>query len=343
MVMLHGYAHHAYAWLCYMDMLIIHMYGYGYAPSMYVWFMHPLVTHPIHVVHFYPPSCHFAFSQFFLQVQRLLQVRIEAQGRYLQSILEKAQQTLAGQTVTSDGLEVARAELSDLATKVSNECLNPSFSLVISDVSNSVSERRVPENDQDIAECSPKSCLTHVTTNERSEHGCSRDIFQNLTKRSRLFLGNPEMLVSRSGNDEEDLKPNEGILNADICSLGERVLSSSLCGWDREIARHGEVYRNGCNKTFDLVEEFSIVKEDGEKCFRSIGRPEPRRAGLSAEQVLTLSSSYKNSVIATAGFGNKLSTCNPKLGKGLDLNMDSDGNKVGGIQEFDLNGYINGS
>ena len=186
--------------------------------------------------------------------------------------------------------------------------------------------------------------LPTQVTNERSEHGCSRDIFQNLTKRSRLFLGNSEGLVSRSGNDEEDLKPNEGIFNGDVCSLGERV-SSSTCGWNasnREIARHGEVYRNGYNKTFDLVEDFSVVKEEGEKCFRSIGRPEPRRAGLSAEQVLTLSSSYKNSNIATAGFGNKLSTCNPKIGKGLDLNMDSDGNKVG-IQEFDLNGYINGS
>lgn len=45
-------------------------------------------------------------------------MRIEAQGRYLQSILEKAKETLAVHTSNSPGLEAAHAELTELASKV---------------------------------------------------------------------------------------------------------------------------------------------------------------------------------------------------------------------------------
>ncbi|KVH90970.1 Calcium-binding EF-hand [Cynara cardunculus var. scolymus] len=56
------------------------------------------------------------------QVQRRLQLRIEAQGKYLQSILEKACKALNDQAVATAGLEAAREELSELAIKVANEC-----------------------------------------------------------------------------------------------------------------------------------------------------------------------------------------------------------------------------
>ncbi|XP_056852791.1 protein PHR1-LIKE 2-like isoform X1 [Raphanus sativus] len=54
------------------------------------------------------------------QVQRRLQVRIEAQGKYLQSILEKACKAFEEQAAMYTGLETAREELSELAIKVSN-------------------------------------------------------------------------------------------------------------------------------------------------------------------------------------------------------------------------------
>lgn len=57
-----------------------------------------------------------------LEVQRRLQLRIEAQGKYLQSILEKACKALNDQAAVSAGLEAARAELSELAIKVSSDC-----------------------------------------------------------------------------------------------------------------------------------------------------------------------------------------------------------------------------
>ncbi|CAH8353579.1 unnamed protein product [Eruca vesicaria subsp. sativa] len=54
------------------------------------------------------------------QVQRRLQLRIEAQGKYLQSILEKACKVFEEQAVTFAGVEAANEELSELAIKVSN-------------------------------------------------------------------------------------------------------------------------------------------------------------------------------------------------------------------------------
>eukprot|EP00249_Psilotum_nudum_P019873 c27455_g4_i1 orf=733-1758(+) len=83
-----------------------------------------------------------------LEVQRLLQFRIEAQGKYLQSILEKAQATLASQATASAGLESARAELADLASNVTNDCLNSSFSsLAIPPYSTEPSQVDLPIND----------------------------------------------------------------------------------------------------------------------------------------------------------------------------------------------------
>lgn len=53
-------------------------------------------------------------------MQRRLQLRIEAQGKYLQSILEKACKAFDEQAAAFAGLEAAREELSELAIKVSN-------------------------------------------------------------------------------------------------------------------------------------------------------------------------------------------------------------------------------
>ncbi|KAF9587675.1 hypothetical protein IFM89_004507 [Coptis chinensis] len=60
-----------------------------------------------------------------LEVQRHLQLRIEAQGKYLQSVLEKAQETLGKQKLgVCTGLEDAKVHISQLVSKLSNECLN---------------------------------------------------------------------------------------------------------------------------------------------------------------------------------------------------------------------------
>ena len=63
----------------------------------------------------------------FQQVQRHLQLRIEAQGKYLQSVLEKAQETISKQNAGSVGVETAKMQLSELVSKVSTECLQHAF------------------------------------------------------------------------------------------------------------------------------------------------------------------------------------------------------------------------
>ncbi|KAK1370263.1 hypothetical protein POM88_036355 [Heracleum sosnowskyi] len=62
------------------------------------------------------------------KVQRHLQLRIEAQGKYLQTVLEKAQDTLGKQNLGTVGLEAAKVQLSELVSKVSTKSLNSAFS-----------------------------------------------------------------------------------------------------------------------------------------------------------------------------------------------------------------------
>lgn len=63
-----------------------------------------------------------------IEVQRHLQLRIEAQGKYLQSVLKKAQETLSGYNSSSVGVELAKAEISQLVSMVNNGCRSSSFS-----------------------------------------------------------------------------------------------------------------------------------------------------------------------------------------------------------------------
>nr|XP_027097730.1 myb family transcription factor PHL8-like isoform X2 [Coffea arabica] len=63
-----------------------------------------------------------------LEVQRHLQLRIEAQGKYLQSVLKKAQETLAEYNTSAAGVELAKAELSQLVSMVDIGCPTSSLS-----------------------------------------------------------------------------------------------------------------------------------------------------------------------------------------------------------------------
>lgn len=86
------------------------------------------------------------------QVQRHLQLRIEAQGKYLQSVLEKAQETLGRQNLGTVGLEAAKHQLSELVSKVSTQCLNSAFT--------GVKDGSMHATNQP-TDCSIESCLTY--------------------------------------------------------------------------------------------------------------------------------------------------------------------------------------
>ncbi|XP_031477944.1 protein PHR1-LIKE 3-like [Nymphaea colorata] len=99
-----------------------------------------------------------------LEVQRHLQLRIEAQGKYLQSILEKACRVLADQNMASSGLETARQELSELAIKVSGDCLTaPCDTTNLASLTGMAAvcldDKSINRQTQ-ITDCSVDSCLT---------------------------------------------------------------------------------------------------------------------------------------------------------------------------------------
>ncbi|KAL3501426.1 hypothetical protein ACH5RR_035875 [Cinchona calisaya] len=93
-----------------------------------------------------------------IEVQRHLQLRIEAQGKYLQSVLKKAQETLAEYDASAVGLELAKAELSQLVSMVDIGCPGSSVS-VLTDVEGSI--LKDTENKQLTGNgCSLESSLT---------------------------------------------------------------------------------------------------------------------------------------------------------------------------------------
>ncbi|KAI7729231.1 hypothetical protein M8C21_004718 [Ambrosia artemisiifolia] len=88
-----------------------------------------------------------------LEVQRHLALRIEAQGKYLQSVLEKAQETFGRQNLGTVELEAAKVQLSELVSKVSTHCLNSAF-LGVKDESMHINNQPT--------DCSFESCLTYA-------------------------------------------------------------------------------------------------------------------------------------------------------------------------------------
>ncbi|GJN14764.1 hypothetical protein PR202_gb01621 [Eleusine coracana subsp. coracana] len=89
-------------------------------------------------------------------VQRHLQLRIEAQGKYLQAVLEQAQETLGKQNLGPANLEDAKIKISELVTQVSNEC----FSNATTDIKESSSMLRLEPRQIQFVENSTNSYLS---------------------------------------------------------------------------------------------------------------------------------------------------------------------------------------
>ncbi|CAN6447780.1 unnamed protein product [Victoria cruziana] len=133
-----------------------------------------------------------------LEVQRHLQLRIEAQGKYLQSILEKACRVLADQNMASTGLEAARQELSELAIKVSGDCLNAPETANLASFSEiaavCMDEKSINRQTQ-ITDCSVDSCLT---SNDSSGRVSAVGLQAGGKKRTRPLYCDSESLVWES-------------------------------------------------------------------------------------------------------------------------------------------------
>lgn len=96
-----------------------------------------------------------------------MQLRIEAQGKYLQSVLKKAQETLAGYSSSSLGVELAKAELSQLVSMVNSGC--PSSSISELTETGGLSIKDVERRHMRGTICSMESSLTSSESSGRKE------------------------------------------------------------------------------------------------------------------------------------------------------------------------------
>ncbi|XP_039132676.1 myb-related protein 2-like [Dioscorea cayenensis subsp. rotundata] len=99
-----------------------------------------------------------------LEVQRHLQLRIEAQGKYLQCVLEKAQETLGKQNLGPQSLEAAKAQISELVSRVSNESLGTAFP-GFKDLPLETLQAQMAQ----LADFSMDSCLTSVEGSQKDQ------------------------------------------------------------------------------------------------------------------------------------------------------------------------------
>ncbi|KAG5068110.1 hypothetical protein JHK85_000487 [Glycine max] len=102
-----------------------------------------------------------------IEVQKHLQLRIEAQGKYLQSVLKKAQEALAGYNSSPVGIELTKAELSQLVTIINNACPSSPISELTETrgLSLSCGERKRDRGTM----CSLESSLTSSESSGRKE------------------------------------------------------------------------------------------------------------------------------------------------------------------------------
>lgn len=246
-----------------------------------------------------------------LEVQRHLQLRIEAQGKYLQGVLEKAQETLERQNLGTAGLEDAKVQLSELASKVSTQYIEPAFS--------ELKELQAlwPQQEQvnKITNCPIDSCLT-------SSEGSQRDQDANYVGLNlRLCDGTP-FLSSKEG------APEPILLKSDL-TLSDRLqeklffLSPSSNDADR---------RNSKLTSMDV----------GLKREESLGKPPVLKEDLKLEEErwLRKERAENEAVPGKMKYGkNSHDYRQSNFETTLDLNIHDENDASSNCQQFDLNGF----
>lgn len=255
------------------------------------------------------------------QVQRHLQLRIEAQGKYLQSVLEKAQETLGRQNIGTVGLEAAKMQLSDLVSKVSNQCLNSGFS-ELKELQGLCHPQQTQANQPN--DCSMDSCLTSCEGSQRDQEIHNRGMGMGMGM-GPYSGGAP--LEQKEICEDPMLQKTELRWSDD---LKDRMFHSSI-GKDAE-RRMFPVERNSSNLSMSI----GLV---GEKGNGSNSYSATRFKGRdSDDSFLDRSNNRAESV--------KLE--NEKISQGyripyfsakLDLNAHDENDAAASCKQFDLNGF----
>ncbi|KAK4841633.1 hypothetical protein QYF36_007773 [Acer negundo] len=201
-----------------------------------------------------------------IEVQRHLQLRIEAQGKYLQSVLKKAQETLAGYNSSSVGVELAKAELSQLVSMVNVGCPSSSYSELTEAGPSSC--KNVERKQMRSTICSMESSLTSSESSGRQEEKIPMDDDTGDTHKSnQIFVELPLMDIH-----PED-KPRNGGSSSNQASGRKRsgsTISDGFCDGQPLAKRldihdeksSGDQLRNsGKLCTFDLNSQYQNDSE----------------------------------------------------------------------------------
>ncbi|XP_051122484.1 myb family transcription factor PHL8-like [Andrographis paniculata] len=151
-----------------------------------------------------------------IEVLRHLQIRIEAQGKYFESVLKKAQETLSGYSSCTIEVEQAKAQLTQLMSMViTSRRPSPSFSVLTDSEGSALKDagNKVLGHNG----CSMESSLTSSESSGRKEefepshqvHENSKPTTEKPNKGKRKSTTLPLMEMHPSGNRKRSKKINE--------------------------------------------------------------------------------------------------------------------------------------
>ncbi|KAJ7976356.1 Myb family transcription factor family protein [Quillaja saponaria] len=251
------------------------------------------------------------------QLQRNLQLRIEAQEKYLQVVLDKAQETLGRQNLGTVGLEAARVQLSELVSQVSTECLYSALSEL------KELEEIWPQTTHatKINNCSRESCLASCEGSQKDHR-----MYSN-------YIG----LRSPSGTAILDLKDvvEEPVLQkSDLrwCNdLKENIIFLSSSGKDDEKITFPT---ESSSSKISMNIRHQGVTENGSKSYTE-GKCSIRNLHHNFQDL----ADHRQQVSIKVG-NEKISQeyGQPYIAEKLDLNAHDDSNAASHHKPFDLNG-----
>lgn len=205
-------------------------------------------------------------------------MRIEAQGKYLQSVLRKAQETLAGYNSSAIGVEIAKEELSQLVSSMVVDMGCPSSSVsVLTDMEGGSVFLKETGNNQKLG---------------RSNHGCSLE--SSLTS-------SESSVIKEQQTETEQQETDKWKRKSVVLSLMEMQSGGQQNGGSVN-SQTGERKRNGGNNIdFEqpLVKRFQSQKSDDQrrklgflenldlnrKCYNDFDSSYPKTLDLNCKEV----------------------------------------------------------
>jgi hypothetical protein len=244
-------------------------------------------------------------------VQRHLQLRIEAQGKYLQAVLEQAQETLGKQNLGPANLEDAKIKISELVSQVSNEC----FSNATKDIKENSNILRLEPRQIQFVESSENSYLT-------AAEGLFKE--QRLQHHGVLKAYDDSSLFCRKGSHE-----NETHL----------TLSRSLSERRVPHLHNVKVYSKAefvCESDTEAPSEYIASQKNGGGSTTSSASGS--KEGHAEKQSLEEQNCRKQAVEYQRE-SNLLDFEHPYSGNKLDLNTHNIDDNDQSYRHFDLNGF----